>query len=204
MQITPLFLPDFNGTWILLTDLRKIFKYQISWKLSESFHADGGADGREANRRLSQFCGRSDKWKSTEFSLLASPNHKMNLRGPSILLHELNLIPVYSYYRFISTVFHTVCPSDVKTILSESTEFSSNKPDVLEEVTTRMQKSELVGVSSWETSWSISNTYTYHSYRVTKQRLWCPVLSTDSVGPRFLEACNYDRKCSRISKFSDW
>jgi hypothetical protein len=45
----------------------------------------------------------------------------------------------------------------VQTISSEGTEFSSNKPDVLEEVTAGVQQSELVGVSSWETSWSLSN-----------------------------------------------
>jgi hypothetical protein len=45
-----------------------------------------------------------------------------------------------------------VRPSDVQTISSESTEFSSSKPDVLEEVTTEEQKSELVGVSSCKTS----------------------------------------------------
>jgi hypothetical protein len=59
-----------------------------------------------------------------------------------------------------------------------------------------------VGVSSWETSWSISNSHTYHSSRITKQGLWCPVLSTDSVDPRILEACNYDRNFSRINMLS--
>jgi hypothetical protein len=31
----PLFLSDFNGTWISPTDFRKIFEYQISWKSVE-------------------------------------------------------------------------------------------------------------------------------------------------------------------------
>jgi hypothetical protein len=101
----------------------------------------------------------------------ARPTPKMILRDYSIFLYELNLIPMYSYYWFISTVFHTVCPSDVQSISSESMEFSSNKPDELEQVTTGVQKSALVGVSSWVTSWSIYNSHTYHSSRVKKQGL---------------------------------
>jgi hypothetical protein len=59
-----------------------------------------------------------------------------------------------------------------------------------------------VGVSSWDTSWSISNSHTYNSSRATKQGLWCPVLSTDSVGPRLLETYNCDRNFNRIHKLS--
>jgi len=134
--------------------------------------------------------------------IAARPEPKMILRDFSIFLYELNLIPVYSYYWFISTVFHAVCPSDVQSISSESTDFSSNQPDVSEEVTTEVQKSALVGVSSWETSWSIYNSHTYHSRMITKQGLWCPIVSTDSVGPRLLEACSYDRIFSSIHKLS--
>ena len=126
----------------------------------------------------------------------------MILRDFSIFLYELNLIPIHSYYWFISTVFHTLCPSYVQSISSESTEFSSNKPDVLEEVTTEVQKFELVPVSSWETFWSISNSHTCHSCRFTKQGLCCPILSTDSVGLQLLDACSYDRNFSRINKLS--
>jgi hypothetical protein len=103
--------------------------------------------------------------------ITARPKPKMILLHFSIFLYELHLIPLHSYYWFISTVFHTVCPSDGQSISSESAEFSSNKADVLEEVITEVQKSELVGVSSWETSWSISNSHTYHSSRITKQGL---------------------------------
>jgi len=45
----PIFLSDFNKTWILLTDFREILKYQISrksvwWKPSCSTRADGRTD----------------------------------------------------------------------------------------------------------------------------------------------------------------
>jgi len=31
----PLFLSDFNKTWIYLTDFQRILKYQISWKSAQ-------------------------------------------------------------------------------------------------------------------------------------------------------------------------
>jgi hypothetical protein len=58
----PLFLSDFNESWILSIDFRKILKYKISWKSVEwepSFPmlTDGRTDGHDkANSRLSQFC----------------------------------------------------------------------------------------------------------------------------------------------------
>jgi hypothetical protein len=136
---------------------------------AESFHADGRTD-----MKLIVACrsfANAPKMEEQRSLIVARPKPKMILRDFIIFLYELNLIPVFSYYWFISTVFHTVCPSDVQSIYSESTEFSSNKPDGLEEVTTGVQKSELVGVSSWDTSWSISNSHTYNSSRATKQGL---------------------------------
>jgi len=38
----PLFLSDFNKTWIFSTDFRKVLKYWISWK--SVFPADGRTD----------------------------------------------------------------------------------------------------------------------------------------------------------------
>jgi hypothetical protein len=58
----PLFLSDFNETWILLTDFRK--NPQISYFMNirpvgaELFHTDGQTDD-EANSRFSQFCERA-------------------------------------------------------------------------------------------------------------------------------------------------
>jgi len=58
----PLLLSDFNETWIVSTDFRKVFKWQISWKsvvwdTSSSMRTDGRTDGHdEVSSRFSQFC----------------------------------------------------------------------------------------------------------------------------------------------------
>jgi hypothetical protein len=58
----PLFLPDFNETWILLTRFKKILRYQISWKSVQwepscSMRMDGQMNIHdEANSRFLQFC----------------------------------------------------------------------------------------------------------------------------------------------------
>jgi len=67
----PLFLSDFIEIWVFLTDFRKMFNYQISWKsvqwkLSFSMQTDGWTDretGRhdEANIVFSQLC--KHPWK---------------------------------------------------------------------------------------------------------------------------------------------
>jgi hypothetical protein len=53
----PLFVSDFNETWILTTDFRKILQYQILWKSIQwepSWSMRTG--GHDANSRFSQFC----------------------------------------------------------------------------------------------------------------------------------------------------
>jgi hypothetical protein len=54
----PLFLSDFNETWIFLIDIWKMLEYQISWKSVQWEPSCSMQTGRcdEANSHLSQFC----------------------------------------------------------------------------------------------------------------------------------------------------
>jgi hypothetical protein len=64
----PLFLPDFNETWIFFTNFRTILNYQFSWKAVRQSRVvpcartDAETDRHEeANSRFSKFCERAQK-----------------------------------------------------------------------------------------------------------------------------------------------
>ena len=63
-----LLLSDFNGTWILWTDFRNIFKFKISWKsVLWKLNCYIRTDRRDVtNSRFAQFC--ESGWKLLLFS----------------------------------------------------------------------------------------------------------------------------------------
>jgi hypothetical protein len=75
----PLFVSDFNETWVFSTDFRKPLKYQISWKSVQwepncSTRTDGRTDRHDdANSRFSQFCEQRLK-PPTKYAVYSKPS----------------------------------------------------------------------------------------------------------------------------------
>jgi hypothetical protein len=103
----PLFLSEFNETWLFSTDCRKILKNKISWKTVQwepscSMRTDGRTDRHdEANSRFPQSCEapknciRNISLKVTVFRV------KCNI----VLSCSFSFRPVYPYKHTFTTMY---------------------------------------------------------------------------------------------------
>jgi hypothetical protein len=112
----PLYLSDFNETWICSTDFRKIHKYQISrksvqWEPSCFMRIDGWTDGQtgrhtdthdEADSRISQFCKSALKLKHIIVASLKRPHSLFFAAAHFLLFKQLfcsNYANCYSLHK---------------------------------------------------------------------------------------------------------
>jgi hypothetical protein len=119
----PLFLSDFNESWVFPTDFRKIFKYHISWK---SDRWDGRTDGHdEANSRFSQFLRTRIKTFCSKMSKLCykriCSNEKSDLNQTfsfKYSAYKNGATVLYLPYEFVSFRFNKYCTHPLLPFLS--------------------------------------------------------------------------------------